>query len=151
MKYIKTVALTTCIILSHVCYAQDKNAIDDSRKRSKMKHLKLMQEMILKLFLGGLFQLMGMGLQTLRVKEYSMYGLSLPLLYLKIIINIINQIELKSTKIQMTIQLNPLKLIPGHSSQMYLNFVLQGQNMKLVQLLKIQRVYHQKIRLYQRL
>ena len=151
MKYVKTVALLACIILSNVCFAQDKNAPNDSKEESKNKHLKLTQEMMLKLFRVELFQLMGMVLQIPRAKEYSTYGLSLPLLYLKIIINIINQIESKSTKIQMTIQLNLLRLIPGHFSQMYLNFVQQGQNMKLVQLLKIQRVYHQKIRLYQKL
>ena len=37
MKYINTVALIACIILSNVCYTQDKNALDDSKKESKNK------------------------------------------------------------------------------------------------------------------
>ena len=37
MKYVKTVALIACIILSTVCYAQDKNTPGDSKKDSKNK------------------------------------------------------------------------------------------------------------------
>ena len=37
MKYVKTVALIACIILSNVCFTQNKNTPEDSKKENKNK------------------------------------------------------------------------------------------------------------------
>ena len=60
MKYVNTVALIACIILFNVCYAQDKNAPNDSKKESKNKAPKANAGDDIKAFPGGLFQLMEM-------------------------------------------------------------------------------------------
>ena len=61
MKYINTVALIACIILSNVCYAQDKNAPDDSKKESKNKAPKANAGDDIKAFPGGTISINGDG------------------------------------------------------------------------------------------
>ena len=61
MKYVKTVALIACIILSNVCYAQDKNAPDGSKEKSKNKAPKANAGDDIKAFPGGTISINGDG------------------------------------------------------------------------------------------